>query len=303
MSVTRNIRNICLGGLMISGLSATALMAEDQTSAAGLANALADAVRTHSVETMQELFGDDVRETLSTGNGVRDRAIWSSFIEAYDEEHIVQEIYGKYAVLLVGDDNWAFPMPLIKGDDGFWTFDVEEGVQEIARRQIGRNELEVIEIMESYVEAQAKYRSVDWDDDGVLEFAPNIISSAGQKDGLFWSGQESPAGDYLARADAFGHVVDGETVAPEPYAGYVYRLFDKQSKNAPGGVMEYAVNGNQIAGHAAMAVPAEYGVTGVMSFIVSENGQVLELDLGEDGIEKSLEMDAYDPHEDWVLAQ
>lgn len=303
MSVTRNIRNICLGGLMISGLSVTTLMAEDHTSAAGLANALADAVRTHSIETMQELFGDDVRETLSTGNGVRDRAIWSSFIEAYDEEHIVQEIYGKYAILLVGDDNWAFPMPLIRGDDGFWTFDVEEGVQEIARRQIGRNELEVIEIMKSYVEAQANYRSVDWDDDGVLEFAPNIISSPGQKDGLFWSGQESPAGDYLARAEAFGHVVDDEVVAPEPYAGYVYRLFDKQSKNAPGGVMEYAVNGNQIAGHAAMAVPAEYGITGVMSFIVSENGQVLELDLGEDGIEKSLDMDAYDPHEDWLPAQ
>lgn len=303
MSVARNFRNICLGGVMISGLNATALMAEDHTTAVGLADALADAVRTHSVETMQELFGEDARETLSTGDAVRDKAIWSSFIEAYDEEHIVQGIYDKYAVLLVGDDNWAFPMPLIKGDDGFWAFDVAEGVEEIARRQIGRNELEVIEIMKSYVAVQAQYRSVDRDDDGVLEFAANLISSEGQKDGLFWPGKDSPAGDFLARAEAFGHVADGEIVAPEPYAGYVYRLFDKQSKNAPGGALEYIVNGNQIAGHAAMAVPAEYGVTGVMSFIVSENGQVLELDLGEDGIEQSLEMDAYDPHEDWVPVQ
>ncbi len=303
MSAARTFRNICLGGLIISGLSTTALMAEDYTSPDGLANALADAVRTHSIETMQELFGEDARETLSSGNAARDKKIWSAFIEAYDEEHIVQEVYGKYAVLLIGDDNWAFPMPLLKGDDGFWTFDVVEGVAEIARRKIGRNELEVIEIMKSYVEVQAEYRSVDWDGDGVLEFATKIISSEGEKDGLFWPGKDSPAGDFLARAEAFGYEVDGETMAPEPYAGYVYRLFDKQSKNAPGGALGYVVNGNQIAGHAAIAVPAEYGVTGVTSFIVSENGQVLELDLGEDGFEKSLEMDAYDPHEDWMPVQ
>jgi len=303
MSAARTFRNICLGGLMISGLSTTALMAEDYTSPDGLANALADAVRTHSIETMQELFGEDARETLSSGNAARDKKIWSAFIEAYDEEHIVQEVYGKYAVLLIGDDNWAFPMPLLKGDDGFWTFDVVEGVAEIARRKIGRNELEVIEIMKSYVEVQAEYRSVDWDGDGVLEFATKIISSEGEKDGLFWPGKDSPAGDFLARAEAFGYEVDGETMAPEPYAGYVYRLFDKQSKNAPGGALGYVINGNQIAGHAAMAVPAEYGVTGVTSFIVSENGQVLELDLGEDGFEKSLEMDAYDPYEDWMPVQ
>jgi len=153
------------------------------------------------------------------------------------------------------------------------------------------------------VGVQAQYRSVDRDGDGVLEFAANIISSEGTKDGLFWPGTDSPAGDFLARAEVFGHVVDGDPVAPEPFAGYVYRLFDKQSDNAPGGALDYVVNGNQIAGHAAMAVPAEYGVTGVMSFIVSENGQVLELDLGEGGLEQSLEMDAYDPHEDWVPAQ
>ncbi|MBE9476257.1 MAG: DUF2950 family protein, partial [Proteobacteria bacterium] len=288
MSVVKAFRNICLGGLMISGLSASALMAKDYTSAEGLANGLAVAVRTHSIETMQELFGEDARETLSTGNTVRDKAVWSAFIEAYDQEHIVQRVYGKYAVLLIGDDNWAFPMPLLKGDDGFWTFDVAEGVEEIARRKIGRNELEVIEIMKSYVEVQAQYRSTDRDGDGVLEFAATIISSAGEKDGLFWPGKDSPAGDFLARAEAFGYVVDGETMAPEPYAGYVYRLFNKQSENAPGGALDYIVNGNQIAGHAAIAVPAEYGVTGVMSFIVSENGQVLQLDLGEDGLEKSL---------------
>ena len=303
MSVARNFHKICLGGLMASGLSATALMAGDHATADGLANALADAVRTQSVETMQELFGEDARETLSTGDAVRDKAIWSSFIEAYDAEHIVQGIYDKYAVLLVGDDNWAFPMPLIKGDDGFWTFDVAEGVEEIARRQIGRNELEVIGIMKSYVDVQAQYRSVDWDGDGVLEFAANIISSEGTKDGLFWPGEDSPAGDFLARAVASGHMVDNETMNPEPYAGYVYRLFDKQSENAPGGALEYMVNSNQIAGHAAMAVPAEYGVTGVTSFMVSENGQVLELDLGEDGFAKILEMDAFDPHEGWSPVQ
>ena len=303
MSVAMNFRTSCLSGLIIAGLSATTLLAEDHATADGLANALADAVRTKSVETMEELFGADARDVLSTGNMLRDRKIWSAFIDAFDDEYIVQEIYGQYAVLLVGDDNWAFPMPLIKGDDGFWAFDVAEGVEEIARRQIGRNELEVIEIMKSYVDVQAEYRSVDWDGDGVLEFAGNIISTEGEKDGLFWPGTQSPAGEFLARAEAFGHLVDGEAISPEPYAGYVFRLFDKQSENAPGGALDYVVNGNQIAGHAAMAVPAEYGVTGVVSFIVSENGQVLELDLGEAGLEKSLEMDAYDPHADWIAVE
>ena len=303
MNVSRNFRTICISGLMVSGLSATTLMADGYSTADGLANALADAVRTHSVETIQELFGEDAREVLSTGSAARDKEVWNAFVNAFDEEYLVQEIYGKYAALLIGDDNWAFPMPLVKGDDGFWTFDVTEGAQEIARRRIGRNELEVIEIMQSYVDVQAKYRSVDWDGDGVLEFAANIISSEGKKDGLFWPGDDSPAGEFLARAEAYGHIIDGEDMPPEPYAGYVYRMFDKQSKNAPGGALEYSIGGNQIAGHAAMAVPSEYGVTGIMSFIVSENGQVLELDLGEDGLEKSLDMDAYDPNEDWVAVQ
>lgn len=303
MTIARKFRIACLGSLMVSGLSATTLMADNYETADGLANALADAVRTHSIETMQELFGKDARDVFTTGSAVRDKQVWTAFINAFDEEYFVQEIYGKYAALLIGDDNWAFPMPLVKGENGFWAFDVTEGTLEIARRRIGRNELEAIEIMKSYVSVQSKYRSVDWDDDGVLEFASKVISSEGERDGLFWPGNDSPAGEFLARAEAFGHVIGGEDMAPEPYSGYVYRLLDKQSENAPGGALNYMVNGNQIAGHAAIAVPFEYGETGVMSFIISENGRIFERDLGEDGYEKILDLDTYDPSADWTPAR
>ena len=231
MTMEKTLR---IAAFLTTGFATSFAQADTYTSAESLAETLADAVRSQSIETMEDLFGDNARETLTTGNVVKDRAIWISFIEAYDQEHIVQEIYGKYAILMVGDDNWTFPMPMVKGDDGHWSFDVEEGVKEIARRKIGRNELGAIKILTSYVDVQSRYRSTDWDEDGVLEFAPNIISSEGQKDGLFWPGQDSPAGDYLARAESFGYLIDGEFTPPEPLSGYLFRLFSKQGDNAPG---------------------------------------------------------------------
>lgn len=296
-------KSLVIAGAVLVATSATAgyqKIEKGFTSADDLANALAEAVRTHSVEDMVGLFGTDAEGTFTTGNAAQDRAIWTSFVAAFDDEYFVQEIYGKYAVLLVGEDNWAFPMPMYRDESGYWVFDVAEGREEMARRRIGRNELETISILESYVDVQAEYRQTDWDEDGVLEFAPRIISSEGTRDGLYWSGSASPAGEFFARAAAEGHVVDGEDAAPEPYAGYVYRLFNKQGEHAPGGALDYVVNGNQIAGHAAIAVPAEYGVTGIMSFMVAENGTILEFDLGEQGLEASLAMESFDPTTDWV---
>lgn len=300
---TQKMKFITLASLVVSASTAFADV-KGQTAGYAttdqLANALAEALRTQSKEKMEDLFGTDALDVMPTGETFEDRAIMSSFIEAYDAEYLVQEIYGKYAVLLIGSDNWAFPMPMIRGEDGMWTFDVEEGREEMVHREIGRNELETIEVLKSYVDAQAEYKSTDWDGDGVLEFATAVISDEGEKNGLYWPGGNSPAGELFARASAKGHVANGEEQAPEPYEGYVYRMFSSQSDAAPGGAMDYMVNGHQIAGHAAMAVPAEYGVTGVMSFMVSENGIILEKDLGEDGLDNSYDLESFDPGEGWL---
>lgn len=303
MMELKNMKIIALTSLVLAGNTAFAGVegqAAGYTTSEQLASALAGALRTQSPEKIEALFGTEALDVMPTGETFEDRAIMTSFIEAYDAEHLVQEIYGKYAVLMIGSDNWAFPMPMVRGEDGLWSFDVEEGREEMVHRQIGRNELETIEVLKSYGEAQAEYKGTDWDGDGVLEFATTVISDEGEKNGLYWPGGDSPAGELFARASANGHVANGEEQAPEPYEGYVYRMFTSQSDAAPGGAMDYVLNGHQIAGHAAMAVPAEYGVTGVMSFMVSENGIILEKDLGEDGLDLSYEMESFDPGEGWV---
>ena len=303
MMEAKKMKSFALTFLMITGNAAYADVSGQKagyTTTEQLAVALVSAIRSQSTEQMEALFGIDALDVMPTGEAFQDRAIMERFTAAYDEEHFVQEIYGKYAVLLIGEDNWAFPMPMMRNEDGLWVFDVKEGIEEMASRQIGRNELETIEILKSYVEAQAEYRSTDWDGNGVLEFASTVISSEGTKDGLYWPGADSPAGELFARASANGHVADGEEQAPEPYEGYVYRMFSSQSDAAPGGVMDYVVNGHQVSGHAAMAVPADYGVTGIMSFMVAENGIILEQDLGEGGLDISFEMKSFDPSEGWV---
>lgn len=299
----KKMRTFALTSLIILGNAAFADVSGQKagyTTSENLADALATAIRSQSAEKIEALFGTDALSVMPTGETFEDRAIMESFIEAFDKEHIVQEIYGKYAVLLIGEDNWAFPMPMMRDEDGMWVFDVKEGLEEMTNRAIGRNELETIEVLKSYVEAQAEYRSTDWDGDGVLEFASTVISSEGEKNGLYWPGSDSPAGELFARASANGHVVNGEEQDPEPYEGYVYRMFSSQSEAAPGGAMNYVINGNQVSGHAAMAVPAEYGVTGIMSFMVSENGVILEQDLGEDGLDISHEMESFAPNEGWI---
>lgn len=303
MMRAKKMKSFALTCLIITGSAAYAEVSGQKAGYATteeLAFALVSAVRSRSTEQIEALFGTEALDVMPTGETFEDRVIMEGFTSAYDEEHLIQEIYGKYAVLLIGEDNWALPMPMMRNEDGLWVFDVKEGIEEMTNRQIGRNELETIEILKSYVEAQSEYRSTDWDGDRVLEFASSVISSEGTKDGLYWPGSDSVAGELFARASADGHVVDGEEQPPEPFEGYVYRMFSSQSDAAPGGAIDYVVNGHQVAGHAAMAVPAEYGVTGIMSFMVSENGIILEKDLGEDGLDISFEMNSFDPSEGWA---
>ena len=171
-------------------------------------------------------------------------------------------------------------------------------------RRIGRNELDVIEIMGRVPEIQAKYRSVDHDGDGVMEFAAAILSSPDDRDGLYWpetpGTEPSPYGETVARASLTGYNLDGTDQPPEPLAGYYFVILQGQGPTAPGGAYSYMVGGNMVAGHALAAFPAIYGETGIMSFMVGEGGVILEADLGEETLVRAGEISLFDPGEDWT---
>ena len=184
---------------------------------------------------------------------------------------------------------------------GSWSFDAEGAREEVLARRIGRNELEVIDIMRRAPEIQAAYRRTDHDGDGVMEFAASILSSPGTRDGLYWpdepGAEPSPFDDTLARASFTGYSEDGEDREPEPFEGYYFRILQGQGEAAPGGAYSYMVAGNMVAGHALVAYPAVYGDTGIMSFLVGEQGIVYEADLGEDTLSRAVAVDVFDPSE------
>jgi hypothetical protein len=216
---------------------------------------------------------------------------------------IVDDGTGAIAKLEMGPDLWPFPAAIVKDGAG-WHFDAESARDEVLMRRIGQNELDVIDLLHGYVTAQATYRATDPDGDGLRTFADAIISDAGQRDGLYWPDEPdapvSPIGDFMARAAADGYNFDGTDQEPDPYLGYYYRVLTRQGESAPGGAMDYMVGGHMVAGHALIAVPADYGDTGIMSFMVGEDDVVYEADLGEDTLNVAAAIDSFNPGDGWA---
>jgi hypothetical protein len=200
----------------------------------------------------------------------------------------------------LGADGWPFPVPLLREGDG-WRFDAVAARAEIVARRIGGNELDVIDILDAYVDLQLEYRSVDHDGDGIMEFASSVLSTEGRRDGLYWPGDDSPIGDLAARANLDGFADDDGNEAGQPFAGYFFRILTAQGDAAPGGGMTYIVNGNMVGGHALLAVPAVYGETGVHTFMVGENGIVVQADLGPDSLDVAFGITAFDPGRGWEI--
>jgi hypothetical protein len=261
--------------------------------------ALVEAVRNGDRDAILKVFGPENEDMVSTGDAAEDRRNALELAKMYRQGYRMEPQADGSVVIALGEDSWPFPVPLAQTEAG-WAFDAEAGREEVLNRDIGGNELEVIDLMDAYVDLQAAFRLVDLDGDGVMEFARHIISSGESRDGLFWAGPGSPVGEELARASLDGYS-DGDTDhAPEPHQGYYFRILTAQTETAPGGAMEYLVNGNMVAGHALLAVPAAHGETGLHSFMVSENGVILEANLGPDTLEKVADMTAFDPGEGWA---
>ncbi len=265
-------------------------------------DAMVSALKTGDGTGALTVFGPENKGLISTGKATEDARNRAALLALYSEGYRMEPQEDGSVVIAFGRDGWPFPVPLVRGDAG-WSFDAKAGYQEVANRTLGLNEIEVIALLNAYVDVQATFRLTDHDGDGVMEFASQIISSADTRDGLFWPGQDSPLGERLARASDAGFNDGSQDRPPEPYMGYYFRILTSQGANAPGGAMAYVVNGNMVAGHALLAVPADVGVSGVHSFLVSENGVILEAALGDKTPEIAAGIDAYDPGADWSPVQ
>jgi hypothetical protein len=260
--------------------------------------ALVDAAKAQDKGAILAVLGKEGREVISSGDAVADRAARRRFLAAYDANHTVDES-GDKATLIVGGNDWPFPIPIVKTDD-HWSFDTAAGLDEILRRRIGRNELSAIQVCLGYVQAQNEYASLDPAGLGPHAYAQRILSSPGKKDGLYWPSaageQPSPLGEFAAEASAEGYEASQARI---PYHGYYYRILKRQGSGAEGGAYDYVVNGKMIGGFALLAYPAQYGNSGIMSFMVNHDGEVLQKDLGPGTTEIARQINEYAPDGTW----
>jgi hypothetical protein len=261
---------------------------------------LADAIGSHDQERAERLFGPDGPEMLQSGDEVADRED-AQRVQGYIREKVAFEERGADTrIALLGNEGWAFPIPLVR-DGGSWRFDVAAGVEEIANRRVGRNELATLATMHAYVDAQREYASTEHDGQPCA-FARTIFSSEGKHDGLYWPTAEgepdSPLGPLVA--DAAGEGYEHKQGQVLPFHGYYYRVLLEQGKSAPGGAKKFVDDkGRMTGGFALLAWPAKYGMSGVMSFVVGTQGIVYQKDLGEDTETAAAKLTSFDPDASW----
>jgi hypothetical protein len=263
------------------------------------AEALVSAACADDRGALLKVLGIGGRTIVSSGDAVADKATRAEFVSAYDAKHGISKENGKRAVLTIGANDWPFPIPLVAADGG-WKFDTATGREEILARRIGRNELAAIQASRAYADAQNEYAGMQVKNGRMPVYARRIISRPGQRDGLYWptaQGEpESPLGELIASATAGGYRTDKRA---RPYHGYYYRILTRQGPAAQGGVHDYVVRGQMIVGFALVAYPAEYGSSGVMTFLINHNGEVFQKDLGRNTRSIASRMVAYNPDRTW----
>jgi hypothetical protein len=259
------------------------------------AASLAAAVKTGTRNAILKVLGN-AEDIVDSGDDVADAETRRRFLSAYDAKHSVKA-EGSKATLILGADDFPFPIPLVNNKSG-WEFDTAAGRLEILYRRIGRNELDAIQSSLAFVDAQNEYAEKDRTGDGAGVYAQRVVSGPGKKDGLFWrdDGDPSPLGELAARASAEGYTV-GEQAAP--YHGYYFRILKGQGSDAPGGAFNYVVKGKMIGGFALIAYPAEYGNSGVMTFVVNHAGTVYQKDLGKRTESIAKRITLFDPNQTW----
>lgn len=267
-------------------------------------SALISATTAKDSNALHALFGP-AGEELENPDRVQSTQELDAFTAAFNQTNRLCRLSDSEYVLEVGADLWPFPVPIVKKESR-WFFDTEAGKDELLGRRIGQNELSTLEVMRGYVDAQREYAGKDRDGDEVLEYAQRISSSPGKTDGLYWptevNSEESPLGPWVAQAQNEGYfnAPDQGDTGPQPFHGYLFKILTRQGSSAPGGKYDYIVNGNMILGFALVAWPAEYGSSGVMTFIVNQQGHVYQKDLGPKTDKIAESMKVYDPDKSWT---
>ena len=270
------------------------------SSAEYASRALVTAIQSNDEEAILEVLGQDAKQIVSSGDKVEDKQDRANFVQKYQEMHrLVTEPDGR-TTLYIGAENWPTPIPLVnKGN--LWYFDAKAGKKEILYRRVGRNELSAIRICQQLVAAEKEYYASQHN-----EYAQKILSDEGQRDGLSWKAAEgehqSPIGPLVASAVAEGYAKSRDG-APSPYRGYFFRILTRQGKNSPGGAKNYIVNGKMTEGFAFVAYPAEYMLSGVMTFIVQQDGVIYQKDLGKKTDVLAKAMKDFNPNSSWEKAE
>ncbi len=301
---------IIAGAMMLTSFHQAAFAAEVSQkhfkSPEEAVQALAEAVKGNDTKELSAIFGPSGKELISSGDQVADKTGREHFMKAYEEMNKLVKENDTKVVLHVGNGDWPFPVPVVKkGDD--WLFDTMAGKEEILNRRVGRNELNAIQVCLAYVDAQREYVLKDRDGDKVLEYAQRINSKAGEKNGLYWVAKEgepqSPLGSLVAKAATEGYSGERPVGRRTPYHGYYYRILKAQGKHAPGGEYDYMAKGKMIGGFGLVAYPAEYGNSGIMTFIVNQDGVVYQKNLGKETEKIAAAMKTFDPDDTWRNAE
>jgi hypothetical protein len=265
--------------------------------------ALTAAATSKDTNALEHIFGPELRE-LTSADPVQASNGLVNFSQRVAEKIAAVNKSDSCIEVDLGLDAWPFPVPLVK-QDGKWFFDTDAGKEEILNRRIGRNELNTISVCRAYVDAQRDYASACHNDQGILEYARNLRSTPGQHDGLYWHAEAgddiSPLGPLVAQAVEEGYSHETKILGEKqtPYQGYLFKILTRQSGSAPGGKYDYIINGHMIAGFGLVAWPAEWGNSGVMTFIINQQGKVFEKNLGQKTFAIASKMTTYDPGSGW----
>ena len=265
--------------------------------------ALQHAFAANDAAQMEAIFPGALKE-FSSGDPVADKQDRQVIALAMEETWRWVSYGANRKELIIGDEQWPFPVPLVKQGTG-WVFDVKAGEEEVLARRVGRNELAAIAICRAYVAIQKEYASQGHDGKDPGIYAQQIRSTPGRQDGLYWEVKpgepHSPMGDLAAHAEAAGYKREGPST--DPFMGYYYRILTSQGSSAPGGAKDYVVNGNMTGGFALLTYPAKYGYSGVMTFVVSQSGVVYQRDLGQDTLKLAADITTYNPDKSWTKVQ
>lgn len=268
-------------------------------------NALLTAAKADDQNALLAIFGPDSKELIVSGDPVQDKTTKDQFVAGYGAMHRWRRMPDGGQILLVGADNFPFPIPLKKNADGQWYFDTAAGREEVLNRRIGRNEFAIIAVCGAVADAEAQYHSQPHDDDKTKQYAVKFISDAGKQNGLYWKADDGQPASPLGPMAAFA-TAEGYTAKPEGHTafhGYYFRMLKGQTAQAPGGAKDYMVNGKMTGGFAFVAYPAEYGNSGVMTFIMNQDGVLLQKDLGKTTTDTATAMNLFDPDPTWTIVE